>query len=91
MNLLSRVDSPKALRALAPSELPALCEALRDEIIRICGKVGGHLGASLGTVLSRVGQVAAKVLPDGVSGQFQGEASAFESSLSNLAGKLFGN
>ncbi len=50
MTLLSRVDSPKALRALAPSELPALCEELREEIIRICGKVGGHLGASLGTV-----------------------------------------
>jgi len=50
LTLLSRADSPKALRALDAGELPALCEALRGEIIRVCGKVGGHLGASLGTV-----------------------------------------
>ena len=30
--------------------LPALCEELREEIIAVCGKVGGHLGASLGAV-----------------------------------------
>ncbi len=50
MTVLSRADSPKALRALDAAELPELCEALRGEIIRVCGKVGGHLGASLGTV-----------------------------------------
>ncbi len=42
-------------------------------------------GASLGTVLDRVRQVAADTLPAGVSGQFQGAAKAFQSSLSNLA------
>jgi HAE1 family hydrophobic/amphiphilic exporter-1 len=42
-------------------------------------------GASLGTVLSRVREVAAATLPDGVSGQLQGAAKAFESSLGNLA------
>ena len=42
-------------------------------------------GASLGTVLDRVGQVAADTLPAGVNGQFQGAAKAFQSSLSNLA------
>jgi len=42
-------------------------------------------GASLGSVLSRVQQVAAATLPDGVSGQLQGAAKAFESSLGNLA------
>jgi 1-deoxy-D-xylulose-5-phosphate synthase len=44
------VDSPKALRALAEAELPGLCAELREEIIRACGLVGGHLGASLGAV-----------------------------------------
>ncbi len=44
------VDSPKALRALDAEALPELCEALRQEIIRVCGQVGGHLGASLGAV-----------------------------------------
>jgi hydrophobic/amphiphilic exporter-1 (mainly G- bacteria), HAE1 family len=42
-------------------------------------------GASLGTVLNRVGEVAAANLPEGVSGQFQGAAKAFQSSLSNLS------
>jgi HAE1 family hydrophobic/amphiphilic exporter-1 len=42
-------------------------------------------GASLGTVLSQVREVADRTLPEGVSGQFQGAAKAFESSLSNLA------
>jgi HAE1 family hydrophobic/amphiphilic exporter-1 len=42
-------------------------------------------GASLGTVLTAVREVANRTLPDGVSGQFQGAAQAFQSSLSNLA------
>ncbi len=42
-------------------------------------------GASLGDVLSRVQEVASETLPEGVSGQFEGEAKAFQSSLGNLA------
>jgi len=42
-------------------------------------------GASLGGVLNRVRQIATDTLPDSVSGQFQGAAKAFQSSLSNLA------
>jgi HAE1 family hydrophobic/amphiphilic exporter-1 len=42
-------------------------------------------GASLGTVLGRVRDVAAANMPEGVSGQFQGAAKAFQSSLSNLS------
>jgi HAE1 family hydrophobic/amphiphilic exporter-1 len=42
-------------------------------------------GASLGSTLSQVGEVAARTLPDSVTGQFQGAAKAFQSSLSNLA------
>jgi HAE1 family hydrophobic/amphiphilic exporter-1 len=42
-------------------------------------------GAALGTVLTRVSEVAAQTLPEGVSGSFQGAAKAFVSSLSNLA------
>ena len=41
--------------------------------------------ASLGTVLGKVRDVAAQTLPEGVSGQFEGAAMAFESSLGNLA------
>jgi len=42
-------------------------------------------GASLGTVLTRVGEVVAETLPADVSGQFQGAAKAFEGALTNLA------
>jgi HAE1 family hydrophobic/amphiphilic exporter-1 len=42
-------------------------------------------GASLGDVLSRVREVADRTLPETVSGQFQGAAKAFQSSLGNLA------
>ena len=42
-------------------------------------------GASLGSVLTRVREVADGTLPEEVSGQFQGAAKAFEGALSNLA------
>jgi HAE1 family hydrophobic/amphiphilic exporter-1 len=42
-------------------------------------------GASLGSVLTQVTAVADGILPETVSGQFQGAAKAFESSLGNLA------
>jgi HAE1 family hydrophobic/amphiphilic exporter-1 len=42
-------------------------------------------GASLGGVLTRVREVADATLPEGVSGQFEGAAKAFQSSLGNLA------
>lgn len=48
--LLPRVLSPRDVRALPESELPRLCEELREDIISLCGRLGGHLGASLGAV-----------------------------------------
>jgi hydrophobic/amphiphilic exporter-1 (mainly G- bacteria), HAE1 family len=42
-------------------------------------------GASLGDVLTRVREIADRTLPETVSGQFQGAAKAFQSSLGNLA------
>ncbi len=50
MTLLPWVDSPEALRALPEEALPALAAQLREEIVAVCGRVGGHLGASLGAV-----------------------------------------
>ncbi|HYV44842.1 MAG TPA: 1-deoxy-D-xylulose-5-phosphate synthase [Myxococcaceae bacterium] len=49
-DLVAEVDSPQKLRALPEERLPELCERLRQEIVAVCGKVGGHLGASLGAV-----------------------------------------
>ncbi|HMD34674.1 MAG TPA: efflux RND transporter permease subunit, partial [Vicinamibacterales bacterium] len=42
-------------------------------------------GASLGGVLGKVREAAAATIPEGVSGQFEGAAKAFQSSLGNLA------
>jgi HAE1 family hydrophobic/amphiphilic exporter-1 len=42
-------------------------------------------GASLGHVLTDVREIAERTLPETVSGQFQGAAKAFQSSLGNLA------
>jgi 1-deoxy-D-xylulose-5-phosphate synthase len=50
VTLLERIASPAGVRALAEDELPALCAELREAIVALCGKVGGHLGASLGAV-----------------------------------------
>ena len=36
--------------ALRSSDLPRLCEEIRDEIIETCAANGGHLGSSLGAV-----------------------------------------
>ncbi|MBZ4332833.1 1-deoxy-D-xylulose-5-phosphate synthase [Corallococcus sp. AS-1-12] len=49
-DVLSGVESPADVRALPEDALPGLCEALREAIITTCGRVGGHLGASLGAV-----------------------------------------
>ncbi|MCE9672727.1 1-deoxy-D-xylulose-5-phosphate synthase [Myxococcus stipitatus] len=48
--LLARIASPSDVRALPEEALPQLCAELREDIIAICGRVGGHLGASLGAV-----------------------------------------
>jgi len=42
-------------------------------------------GVSLGNALSRVREIATESLPETVTGQFQGAAQAFQSSLGNLA------
>jgi HAE1 family hydrophobic/amphiphilic exporter-1 len=46
---------------------------------------GLQRNAALGNVLSHVNEIATAALPDGVTGQFQGAAKAFEGALSNLA------
>ena len=46
--LLSKINSPADLRSLSPSELPQVCEELRQLIIDQVSVNGGHFGASLG-------------------------------------------
>ncbi len=48
--LLSLVNSPADLRELEDSQLPQLCDELRQFVIESVATTGGHLGASLGTI-----------------------------------------
>ncbi len=48
--LLDAIDSPLDLKKLPVSDLPRLCEEIREEIIQTCARNGGHLGSSLGAV-----------------------------------------
>ena len=48
--MLEDIRSLADLRAVPEEALPQVCAELRSQIIEACGKVGGHLGASLGAV-----------------------------------------
>lgn len=50
MNLLAHINSPADLRKLPKHQLPELARELRQYIIEVMSRVGGHTGASLGTV-----------------------------------------
>ncbi|WP_199550052.1 1-deoxy-D-xylulose-5-phosphate synthase [Streptomyces sp. N35] len=49
-NLMERVSSPEALRALPVDALPTLAEQLRQVLIQQVCRSGGHLGPNLGMV-----------------------------------------
>src|SRR4051812_48205631 len=48
--LLSRIDSPRDLRALERADLRNLARELRDFILHSVARTGGHLSSNLGTV-----------------------------------------
>ncbi|UCH85024.1 MAG: 1-deoxy-D-xylulose-5-phosphate synthase, partial [Candidatus Latescibacterota bacterium] len=48
--LLAQIDSPADLRQIPVAQLSGLAKEIREEIIRVIAKNGGHLGASLGVV-----------------------------------------
>ena len=50
MSLLESINSPKDLRKLDKKKLPQLAEEVREFIIDIVSKYGGHLAPSLGAV-----------------------------------------
>ncbi len=50
MSLLENINYPSDIKKLNISQLPQLCQELRDFIITQTAKNPGHLGASLGTV-----------------------------------------
>jgi len=48
--LLQSLHSPDDLKRVAPEQLPALAEEIREFLIRSVAKTGGHLGPNLGVV-----------------------------------------
>ncbi|MCR5220772.1 MAG: 1-deoxy-D-xylulose-5-phosphate synthase [bacterium] len=48
--LLERIQSPLDVRGLAREELPVLAREIRDMILDVVSKTGGHLASSLGVV-----------------------------------------
>ena len=48
--MLDQINSPDDLKKFPVSDLPEIARELRDEILAVVGKTGGHLGASLGAV-----------------------------------------
>jgi 1-deoxy-D-xylulose-5-phosphate synthase len=50
MSLLDRVHSPADLRRFSREELRALPADMRERLIEVCSRTGGHIGAGLGVV-----------------------------------------
>ncbi|MBL4652209.1 MAG: 1-deoxy-D-xylulose-5-phosphate synthase [Flavobacteriales bacterium] len=48
--LLQKIEFPKDLRQLKENQLAQVCDELRDFIIDVVSRKGGHFGASLGVV-----------------------------------------
>jgi 1-deoxy-D-xylulose-5-phosphate synthase len=48
--LLDTIRSPADVKALAAAQLPQLAQEIRDEIIAVTAKNGGHVGPNLGVV-----------------------------------------
>jgi 1-deoxy-D-xylulose-5-phosphate synthase len=50
MSVLERINSPADVRALSRDELRVLAQEVRDRLIDVCSRTGGHIGAGLGVV-----------------------------------------
>ncbi len=50
MSLLEKINSPDDLKNLSRKELPLLATEIRDLIVEVVSKSGGHLASSLGAV-----------------------------------------
>src|SRR5437764_2135712 len=49
-SLLQGIRSPDDIKALREQDLPQLAQEVRDELISVLSKTGGHLGPNLGVV-----------------------------------------
>src|ERR1700761_539319 len=50
MTILERIQSPADVRPLSRDELRVLAGEVRERLIDVCSRTGGHIGAGLGVV-----------------------------------------
>ena len=50
MSLLNTINSPADLRRLSREDLTVLAQELRNRMVDVCSRTGGHIGAGLGVV-----------------------------------------
>ena len=50
MSILEQINSPADVRALSRPELRVLADEIRERLIDVCSRTGGHIGAGLGVV-----------------------------------------
>src|SRR5215213_5901054 len=50
MSILDRIETPSDVKALSREELRDLCGDIRERLIEVCSRTGGHIGAGLGVV-----------------------------------------
>ena len=50
MSILDRITSPADLKGLTRDELRVVSQEIRDRLIDVCSRTGGHIGAGLGVV-----------------------------------------
>ena len=50
MSLLNKIDLPADVRALPPDQLQELADEIRAQLVDICSRTGGHIGAGLGVI-----------------------------------------
>ncbi|MDD5166986.1 MAG: 1-deoxy-D-xylulose-5-phosphate synthase N-terminal domain-containing protein, partial [Candidatus Omnitrophica bacterium] len=48
--LLEKINSPQDLKKLTVEQLPCLAQEIREKIIEVVSRTGGHLASSLGAV-----------------------------------------
>jgi len=50
MSILDQLQSPEALRTMSRDQLRDVAAAIRERLIEVCSRTGGHIGAGLGVV-----------------------------------------
>src|SRR4051812_34611983 len=50
MSLLDKKNLPSALKSMSRDELKELSQDIRERLIEVCSRTGGHIGAGLGVV-----------------------------------------